>query len=165
MSVEHLHETARALPPDSTSAAAESDDAALVRAAQRDSEAFGLIYELYADRVFSYMRSRFASVGASDNLTQQTFTRALQALPKYRPGAAPFGAWLFRIARSVAVDAARKKRLATVPLEFVPEVALPQEPLDTHLGAGRTAFRTSRGSCGRSRARSRTVGPTFRRGP
>lgn len=48
---------------------------------------------------------------AADDLTQETFLRAIRSLPSYR-GDAPFRVWLFAIARRVVADdiASRQRR-------------------------------------------------------
>jgi len=93
-----------------------------VRAAQRDPVAFDALYERYIDRVYAYLRARSATPEDAADLTQQVFTHALAALPRYRAGS--FAAWLFRIARNAAVDAHRRRR-ATVSWDLVPEALHP----------------------------------------
>ncbi len=99
-----------------------TDELALVRAAQRDPVAFDALYERYIDRVYAYLRARSATPEDAADLTQQVFTHALAALPRYRAGS--FAAWLFRIARNAAVDAHRRRR-ATVSWDLVPEALHP----------------------------------------
>lgn len=106
----------------------EPDDLPLIQAAQAEPEAFGLIYQRYADRVFSYTRSRLATVEDASDVTQQIFARALQALPRYRPGSTPFAAWLFRIAANAVTDELRRRRRPTVALQFLPESLEPPAP-------------------------------------
>lgn len=110
-------EAARPAVPD-------SDDDALVRAAQANPQAFDLIYRRYADQMFAYMRARLANEADAADLAQQVFVRAFQALPRYRPGKTPFGAWLFRIAANAVTDEFRGKRRQAVSLDFVPEASL-----------------------------------------
>jgi len=101
----------------------EPDDV-VVALALEQREAFGELYERYMPRVYRYLRTRLASGEEAADLTQLVFLRALEALPGYRIGRAPFAAWLFRIARNAATDAGRRRR-PTVSLDGVPEGADP----------------------------------------
>lgn len=98
----------------------ESDEIALVRAAQVEPAAFAEVYRRYLARVYRYLRTRTDSEEDAADLTQQVFLQALIALPKYRERGIPFAAWLFRIARNVATDAHRRRK----------------DTLDWHLVAG-----------------------------
>ena len=89
------------------------DESALIREAQRERSAFGLLYERYVDRVYAYLRSRTASDDDAADLTQQVFLQALDALPRYRPRGVPFAAWLLRIARNTAINFHRRRRQTT----------------------------------------------------
>lgn len=114
-----------------------NDEAALIRAAQAEPEAFGLIYQRYIDRVYSYMRARLTSEDDASDLTQQVFFRAFQALPRYRTGKTPFAAWLFRIAANAVTDEFRRKRAPALALQFLPESLSPAtdssfEPDESH---------------------------------
>lgn len=71
--------------------------------------------ECYGE-VLSYCR-RHAPVGhEAADLAQETFLRFIRS-QGYRERGRPI-AYLMRIARSVCVDASRRKRLETVPLDF-----------------------------------------------
>jgi RNA polymerase sigma-70 factor, ECF subfamily len=107
-----------------------SDDEGLVAAAQRDPRAFGVFYDRYATQVYRYLRSRTPSDDEAADLTQQVFLRALDALPRYRQRGVPVVAWLFRIARNLATDAHRRRRV-TVTWDLVPESLQPVEERGT----------------------------------
>jgi RNA polymerase sigma-70 factor, ECF subfamily len=102
----------------------ESDERALVAAAQADPRAFAALYSRFAVRVYRYMRAHAISDDEAADLTQQVFLRALDALPAYRERGAPFSAWLFQIARRTAIDAARRRR-PVVAWEDLPEALHP----------------------------------------
>jgi len=87
-----------------------SDERLLVRAAQTDIHAFAPLYAAYQPRVYRYLRLRVRSSEDAADLTQQVFIQALDALPRYHERGLPFAAWLFRIARNVAIDAQRRNR-------------------------------------------------------
>jgi len=89
----------------------EEDEAYLVREAQKgNSQAFGLLYERYADRIYRYMCLRLGDPVEAEDLTAEVFLRALESLGSFRWRGAPFGAWLFRLAHNIAVDYWRKSR-------------------------------------------------------
>lgn len=100
------------------------EEGRMVRAAQADHAAFGPLYERYVDRVHAYLRARTGDPDDAADLTQQVFLRALDALPRYRIGRTPVAAWIFRIARNVAVDFHRRRR-DTVTWDLVPEALEP----------------------------------------
>jgi RNA polymerase sigma-70 factor (ECF subfamily) len=104
--------------------ACDDDDVALVRAARENRAAFGLLYERYVDRIYAYLRARTGNPEDAADLTQQVFLQALEALPRYRVGQAPFAAWLFRIARNAAINAHRR-RPHVVAWDLVPEALQP----------------------------------------
>jgi len=104
--------------------AAALDDAILVEAARRQVSSFEPLYERYRDRIYAYMRLRTRRTEDAADLTQQVFLQALGALAQYRPQRGTFAAWLFRIARNVATDDARRRRV-TIAWDLVPEALQP----------------------------------------
>lgn len=70
--------------------------------------AFERLYERYRRPLYGYLRSMLSAADADDAF-QQTWVRACAALPGYRCRG-KFQAWLFRIARNLAVDAVRRCR-------------------------------------------------------
>lgn len=69
--------------------------------------AFGRLYERYRQPLYGYLRSMLSAADA-DDVFQQTWIRACAALPGYRCSG-KFQAWLFRIARNLALDALRRR--------------------------------------------------------
>ena len=74
-------------------------DADLVKAAQRDIDAFDALYHRYVDRIFRYCYARTHNHADAEDLTGQVFVAALDALSRYRERHT-FAAWLFGIARN-----------------------------------------------------------------
>jgi RNA polymerase sigma-70 factor (ECF subfamily) len=101
-----------------------SDEAALIAAAQADPAAFGALYRHYLTPVYRYACARLASDEQAADVTQHIFLRALEALPAYEDRGLPFSAWLFRIARNVVIDNARRRRVA-IPWQDLPEADHP----------------------------------------
>jgi RNA polymerase sigma-70 factor (ECF subfamily) len=91
--------------------------------------AFTEIYERYDQRVYQYMRYRCNQNAEAQDLTAQVFERVLVNLPHYKAGAAPFEAWLFRIAANVFTDWYRRQRRRNwLPWNFLNR----QAALDPH---------------------------------
>jgi RNA polymerase sigma-70 factor (ECF subfamily) len=90
------------------------DDAAiegLVAAAKAgDAEAYGRIFDHYHEAVHRYIAARVRRPSDAEDLAQIVFVKALEALPRYEQRGVPFGGWLFRLARNVAIDHLRTSR-------------------------------------------------------
>lgn len=80
----------------------------LIDRARLDPAAFGEIYDMYADRIFSFCRVHSPSQEEAEDLMAQTFERALAAISRYEHRGIPFSGWLFRIAANLSVDRARR---------------------------------------------------------
>src|SRR5262245_54446702 len=88
-----------------------NDDTALVlRAIQRDQEAFGELYDRHAVRVYRHIYYMVGNAAEAEDLTAQTFLRAWEAIPRYQVRGAPFVSWLLRIAHNMGVSYLRSKR-------------------------------------------------------
>jgi RNA polymerase sigma-70 factor, ECF subfamily len=91
---------------------------ALGQAGNRD--ALEELYLLHFDRIYSYLHLTAGNRQDAEDLTTQTFVRMLEAIGRFRWRAAPFSAWLFRIAHNLAMDHFRANR-RWEPREEVPE--------------------------------------------
>jgi RNA polymerase sigma-70 factor, ECF subfamily len=93
----------------------------LVEQAQRgDRHALEELYLLHFDRIYSYLHMSVGNRHDAEDLTTQVFVKMLESLSKFRWRAAPFSAWLFRIAHNLAMDHFRANR-RWQPEEEVPE--------------------------------------------
>jgi RNA polymerase sigma-70 factor (ECF subfamily) len=89
--------------PDPSDAAAEVW--ALVEKAQAgDSEAFGRIYDRYVDTVFRFIYFRVGNRQLAEDLTSDTFLRALKRIGSFTWQGRDLGAWLVTIARNLVAD-------------------------------------------------------------
>jgi RNA polymerase sigma-70 factor (ECF subfamily) len=91
---------------------------AAVEAAKRgDRDAFRYLYVQFADNVFGYVCSIVRDDYEAEDITQQVFAKLHRALPKYEQRAVPFSAWILRVARNLALDHMRARRM--IPCEEV----------------------------------------------
>jgi RNA polymerase sigma-70 factor (ECF subfamily) len=84
---------------------------ALVRAAQAgDGEAFGELYDRYVDVVHRYIGYRVNNHALAEDLTSETFLRALRRIESFTWQGRDFGAWLVTIARNLITDHFKSSR-------------------------------------------------------
>jgi RNA polymerase sigma-70 factor, ECF subfamily len=80
------------------------DERDLVEKAKSDPEAFGLLYEQYVDRIYSYVYYRTGSHHDAEDLTAQVFVQALKNIRRYEHRGPPFTSWLYRIAHNAVAN-------------------------------------------------------------
>jgi RNA polymerase sigma-70 factor (ECF subfamily) len=80
----------------------------------------GELYVLHAPAVHAHVLRVVHDRDDADDVTQQVFAKLLTGLDRYRPGEAPFIAWVLRVARNAAIDHVRRVR--TVPVEALGDV-------------------------------------------
>lgn len=77
----------------------------LVERAQRgETEAFGLLYDRYFDTVFRFIYFRVGNRQLAEDLTADTFLRALKRIGSFTWQGRDLGAWLVTIARNLVAD-------------------------------------------------------------
>ncbi|MEO9324366.1 sigma-70 family RNA polymerase sigma factor [Nocardioides sp. C4-1] len=69
-----------------------------------DAEAFGQLYDHYQPSVYRFLYYRTRSATLAEDLTSETFFRALRNMTSFRWQGKDFGAWLMTIARNLATD-------------------------------------------------------------
>jgi RNA polymerase sigma-70 factor (ECF subfamily) len=94
------------------------DERALIELAKRDPETFGLLYERYVGKIYSYIYYRTGNEHDAEDLTARVFVRALKRLSTYTDRGLPFSAWLYRIAHNLVANWHRdQSRRKVVPLD------------------------------------------------
>ena len=83
-----------------------------------DTEAFGLLYDHYNTSVYRFVYYRVGSVALAEDLTSETFFRALRSMGSFKWQGKDFGAWLMTIARNLTADHYKAGRTR---LEFATE--------------------------------------------
>src|ERR671931_279904 len=92
------------------------------RAQAGDRDALEELYLIHFDRIYSYLHMSVGNRHDAEDLTTQTFLKMLESIGKFRFRAAPFSAWLFRIAHNLAMDHFRAAR------RWQPEEEVPEPP-------------------------------------
>jgi RNA polymerase sigma-70 factor (ECF subfamily) len=101
----------------------------LVRLAQEgDTEAFGKIYDFYADSIFRYLLFKVGNENAMD-LTENLFLKVWENLKSYRTGNLYFSSWIFKIAHNLVIDFYRLNK-QTIPLTIdIPDEKEHRDPV------------------------------------
>jgi len=86
------------------------DEHIIKKAKSGDAEAFGVLYERYAEGIFRYVYSHLDDRLDAEDLTEEIFVRAWKALPRYDERGLPFSAFLFRAARNSLIDYYRQHK-------------------------------------------------------
>lgn len=76
----------------------------VLRAKTGDTDAFGTLYDRYLDLVYRYVYFRVGSHPLAEDLTSETFLRALRRIADFTWQGRDFGAWLVTIARNLIAD-------------------------------------------------------------
>jgi RNA polymerase sigma-70 factor, ECF subfamily len=108
-------------------------DRPAVEAARRDPLRFESLYRKYVAQIYSFALYETRDHHAAEDLTEQVFLRALQALPRFDDRGdgdlSTFRVWLFRIARNaISNERRRVRRHPQAPLELAALVGAPDDP-------------------------------------
>lgn len=101
-------------------------DAALMRAfSRRDPRAAAALYDRFASRVYGLGIVMLGSDAAAQDLVQDTFVKLLRSADRYDAARGRLETWVLLVARSLAVDALRRRVLESRSLHAlgVPEEA------------------------------------------
>ncbi|CAL9301665.1 MULTISPECIES: ECF subfamily RNA polymerase sigma factor, BldN family [unclassified Streptomyces] len=80
------------------------------RAQAGEAEAFGRLYDQYSDTVYRYIYYRVGGKATAEDLTSETFLRALRRISTFTWQGRDFGAWLVTIARNLVADHFKSSR-------------------------------------------------------
>lgn len=102
-----------------------------------DAEAFGELYDHYQASIYRFLYYRLGSVTAAEDLTSETFLRALRGIGSFAWQGKDFGAWLTTIARNLTIDHHRsgRARLEVVTDDMTPHETATEGPESALLDA------------------------------
>ena len=93
------------------SALSKEEESRLILKSRSDPQAFAPVYEQYYDRVYLYLLRRCENSTTAEDLTSETFIKAMRSIRRYGRQQAPFLAWLFRIAHNTFISHWRKEKV------------------------------------------------------
>lgn len=118
------------------------DEASLIgRARSGDEQAFGEIYDAYAQRIFAYIMVKVRHPQQAEDILQEVFLKAWRALGGFE--GARLAPWLYRIATNAVTDHFRKLKSRPTETELDQGLAVaamgraPQDEVDVGLDAVR----------------------------
>ncbi|OGO19934.1 MAG: hypothetical protein A2Z14_00660 [Chloroflexi bacterium RBG_16_48_8] len=87
-----------------------NEGALILASTEGDGKAFETLYVRYMQAIYRYIFFRVGDEIQAEDLTEEVFVRAWEALPKYQHRKHPFSSWLYRIAHNLIIDYYRKKK-------------------------------------------------------
>jgi RNA polymerase sigma-70 factor, ECF subfamily len=87
-----------------------SNERLAARVAQGDIAALEILYDRHAAMVLGIVLKITGDQALAENVLQETFWRVWQRAGTYQSVGGAFTAWLFRMARSLAMDACQRQR-------------------------------------------------------
>ena len=115
---------------------AQKTDQEIVALARAGEEAaYRELIRRYERPLFSLLFRMVRDRELAEDLAQETFVKALNAIESYRPEF-KFSSWIFKIANNAAIDHLRRRELDTLSLEGSPQAETPEAIEATALQIG-----------------------------
>lgn len=76
----------------------------IVQAQSGQSDAFGKLYDAYVKKIYNFIYYKTWHQESAEDITSQTFFKALNAIKKFNPEKGSFSSWLYQIARNNISD-------------------------------------------------------------
>jgi RNA polymerase sigma-70 factor, ECF subfamily len=107
-----------------------SDEILATQVARGNSAALETLYDRYASTVLGLSLKVIGDQALAEDVLQETFWRVWQSAATYQPQRGSFAGWMFRIARNLAIDAYRRRKVRpqTMPDVNEGEPVLDQVP-------------------------------------
>lgn len=115
--------------------AARADQEIVALARGGEEAAYRELVRRYERPLFSLLYRMVRDRELAEDLAQETFVKALNAIESYRPEY-KFSSWIFKIANNAAIDHLRRRELDTLSLEGSPHAETPEAIEATALQIG-----------------------------
>jgi RNA polymerase sigma-70 factor (ECF subfamily) len=107
------------------------DDQQYVKRCQKgETEAFGVLYDRYLDPIYRFIYYKTFAKETAEDLTSDTFHKALKKINSFDAEKGNFSSWLYRIARNSVIDYYRTNKSA-LPLDDVFDVGVDERTSET----------------------------------
>src|SRR5207253_5254087 len=83
------------------------------RASARDPMALAELYNSYVDKIYKYVYYKVGNAQDAEDLCEQVFLKAWDAIGRYTWHGHPFSSWLYKLAHNLVVDHYRTRRDST----------------------------------------------------
>ena len=95
-----------------------------IKASQNDPSAFKPLFLKYHDLIFNYVHRRVRNAVIAQDVTANTFLKALYGIKNFRHMGLPFSSWLYRIAiNEIRLNYRKIKRTAPLTVEMKRKLA------------------------------------------
>jgi RNA polymerase sigma-70 factor, ECF subfamily len=112
-----------------------SDQEVVLKARAGQDAAYRELIRRYERPVFALLFRMVRDRELAEDLAQETFVKALNAIDSYRPEF-KFSSWIFKIANNAAIDHLRRRELDTLSLDGSPHAETPEAMQATALQIG-----------------------------
>jgi RNA polymerase sigma-70 factor, ECF subfamily len=112
-----------------------TDQDVVLQARSGHEAAYRELIRRYERPIFALLFRMVRDRELSEDLAQETFVKALNAIDSYRPEF-KFSSWIFKIANNAAIDHLRRRELDTLSLDGSPHAETPEAMQATALQIG-----------------------------
>jgi RNA polymerase sigma-70 factor (ECF subfamily) len=112
-----------------------TDQEVVLRARSGQETAYRELIRRYERPIFALLFRMVRDRELAEDLSQETFVKALNAIDSYRPEF-KFSSWIFKIANNAAIDHLRRRELDTLSLDGSPHAETPEAMQATALQIG-----------------------------
>jgi RNA polymerase sigma-70 factor, ECF subfamily len=121
--------------PEAFELASATDQEIVALAREGREAAYRELIRRYERPVFSLILRMVRDRQLAEDLAQETFIKALNAISTYRPEF-KFSSWIFKIANNAAIDHLRRREVDTLSLDGAPHATTPEDIEATALQVG-----------------------------
>jgi len=104
------------------------------RAAGGNFEAFGQLYGIYLDRIYRYAFHQVQDRMTAEDITEEVFVKAWEAIKSCKGKGQTFSAWIYRIAHNHIINTLRNtQKFTSIEMENVAEISDPKLEVEMKL--------------------------------
>jgi len=104
------------------------------RAAGGNFEAFGQLYGIYLDRIYRYAFHQVQDRMTAEDITEEVFVKAWNAIKSCKGKGQTFSAWIYRIAHNHIINTLRNtQKFASIDMENIAEISSPKLEVEMKL--------------------------------